>query len=208
MNHPVGRRYMSDRGSGYHGMLLPVISKYIADLPTDSRVLDAGCGNGYLSGKLLARGFAVTGVDVSESGVSIARNAHPAGVFVVASLEDPDLPSLLGTSFDAVVSSEVIEHLYSPSAFLANCASLLRSHGRLILTTPYHGYFKNLMVALAGRFDAHVSPDIEGGHIKFWSRRSLTSVLEHHGFCIAGFTGCGRLPFLWKSMVVCAEKAE
>ena len=45
-----------------------------------------------------------------------------------------------------------------------------------------------------------------GGHIKFWSRAPLQSLLEKFGFREVEFIGAGRLPYLWKSMIVTAEK--
>jgi len=44
-----------------------------------------------------------------------------------------------------------------------------------------------------------------GGHIKFWSRATLTALLAEEGFTVAHFEGAGRLPYLWKSMVVVAH---
>jgi len=63
---------------------------------------------------------------------------------------------------------EVIEHLYSPKTYLANIYNWLKDDGYLILTTPYHGYLKNLAIALFNKFDNHFNPLWEGGHIKFF----------------------------------------
>ena len=78
---------------------------------------------------------------------------------------------------------EVIEHLYSPRTFAAFVRSILEANGggRFILTTPYHGYLKNLSIALAGKADRHYSALWEGGHIKFWSRRTLAILLREPG---------------------------
>ena len=83
---------------------------------------------------------------------------------------------------------------------------LVRDGGHLIVTTPYHGYLKNLSLALLDRWDSHHAPLWEGGHIKFWSRATLTELLERGGFRVAGFSGAGRIPPLWKSMVLVARK--
>ena len=77
--------------------------------------------------------------------------------------------------------------------------------GRFILTTPYHGYLKNLSIALAGKADRHYSALWEGGHIKFWSRRTLAILLREAGFRNMAFTGAGRIPYLWRHMVFSAE---
>ena len=102
---------------------------------------------------------------------------------------------------------EVIEHLYSPRTFAAFVRSILEANGggRFILTTPYHGYLKNLSIALAGKADRHYSALWEGGHIKFWSRRTLAILLREAGFRNMAFTGAGRIPYLWRHMVFSAE---
>src|SRR5690606_31358887 len=108
-------------------------------------------------------------------------------------------------SFDTIISTEVIEHLYDPRAFIDFCVNILRKNnngGQLILSTPYHGYIKNLCLAIAGKWDSHANPLWDGGHIKLWSRKTLTQLLEEKGFEVTAFKGCGRLPYLWKSMLI------
>lgn len=75
---------------------------------------------------------------------------------------------------------EVIEHLYQPRAFVLFIRSILEASGggQFIVTTPYHGYLKNLTIALANKMDYHLSALWEGGHIKFWSRRTLAILLR------------------------------
>lgn len=109
-------------------------------------------------------------------------------------------------SFDAVVSAEVIQYLYNPRPLLSNAYALLRFRALFIATTPYHSYWKNLALPLSGRLDAHFTALWDGGHIKFWSRRTLEAVLREAGFRVSGFHGARRLPWLWKSMVVQAVK--
>ena len=176
--------------------------------PPARRVLDLGCGTGYISGRLIARGYQVTGIDVSESGIDLARQAHPQGQFHCCGVGDDGLEARIGGKFDAIVSVEVVEHLYSPAQWAAACYNLLCDNGTLIVTTPYHGYVKNLLLALTGRMDGHFQPLSEGGHIKFWSRRTLTRLLEQHGFHVVAFRGRGRLPGFWKSMILKAVKKQ
>jgi len=107
---------------------------------------------------------------------------------------------------DAVISTEVIEHLYDPQAFLRNAYTLLKPEGIFIVTTPYHGYLKNLMLALTGDMDRHFTVLWDHGHIKFWSRKTLEQALRETGFTPIEFTGAGRIPYLWKSMVIKAKK--
>lgn len=108
--------------------------------------------------------------------------------------------------FDAVVSTEVIEHLFAPHLLPMYARDCLREGGYLILSTPYHGYLKDLALSISDNWDSHHTPLWHGGHIKFWSRATLTQLLSEHGFRVLGFSGVGRLPYLWKSMVLIAKK--
>jgi len=115
-------------------------------------------------------------------------------------------PNALGeTGFDAVISTEVIEHLFLPAALPHFARSVLNPGGHLIVTTPYHGYLKNLLICLAGKWVSHHTSMWDGGHIKFWSRRTLSDLLEANGFEVVRFKGTGRIYGLWKSMVVTAR---
>jgi len=170
------------------------------------RICELGCGNGYLAGLLTGAGFQVTGVDASETGVAIARKTHRDCEFLCRPIE-PELVDVLGRDrFDAVVSSEVVEHMYRPRDLLEVAFSILRPGGLLLLTTPYHGYLKNLAIVLSGRFDKHVNPLWDGGHIKFFSRRTLAALVSLIGFTDVDFSYFGRGPLLWKSMVCLARK--
>ena len=109
---------------------------------------------------------------------------------------------------DVVVSSEVIEHLYSPQRFLVNVGLTLRSGGSIVLTTPYHGYLKNLALSLANAWDKHHTVAWEGGHIKFFSEKTLTAMLREAGYEQVVFSNAGRMLWLWKSMVCRAVRSS
>jgi 2-polyprenyl-6-hydroxyphenyl methylase/3-demethylubiquinone-9 3-methyltransferase len=171
------------------------------------RVLDLGAGNGALCRILRDAGLKVVGVEHDARGVAIARAALPDVPFYCEGVEgDPAFVLTEQAAFDAVVSTEVIEHLYSPHLLPRYAAALLNQGGHLIVTTPYHGYLKNLALALTGHWDSHFTAMWHGGHIKFWSRATLTLLLQENGFDVVGFQGVGRVPGLWKSMLLVARK--
>ena len=160
-------------------------------------ICDLGCGNGHITGRLAALGYEVTGVDASPSGIAIARRTYPNVEFVEA-LIDGELS--LG-QFDLVISSDVIEHIYRPSDLLEAARGLLKPGGQILLGTPYHGYLKNLALAATGKMDAHFSVLHDGGHIKFFSVKTLSRLMSSHGFEDLRFTFYGRAPWLWKNMI-------
>jgi 2-polyprenyl-3-methyl-5-hydroxy-6-metoxy-1,4-benzoquinol methylase len=196
--------YAGTGGSPASQYISPVVLAVLRDLPTAARVLDVGCGNGALAGQLIEAGLTVVGIDLSEEGIGIARDVHPQGRFEVMPADARMLEHLGEQPFDAIVSTEVIEHLYDPVAYLIGCREALRPGGRLVVSTPYHGYLKNMALAITGRWDSHLQPARVGGHIKFWSRSTLTAALEDGGFRSIEFHGAGRIPLVWKSMILTA----
>ena len=170
------------------------------------RVLDLGCGNGAFCSALVQAGFETVGCDPSSEGIRLAAQAVPAATFKQIGVDDD--PSPLGKEFDVVISTEVVEHLVIPQRLPHFAFAVLRPGGLFILSTPYHGYLKNLLISLCDKWDTHLTPFWDGGHIKFWSRRTLTRLVELVGFRVVDFIGTGRIPFLWKSMILVAEKPK
>ena len=64
------------------------------------------------------------------------------------------------------------------------------------------------MLALTGKMDEHFTALWEGGHIKFWSKKTLSELLEKNGFKVLKFKGCGRVYGLWKSMLIEAKLTD
>ncbi|MFD2145581.1 class I SAM-dependent methyltransferase [Mucilaginibacter antarcticus] len=174
---------------------------------TNRRILDLGCGNGYLVNFLISQGYDAYGTDASEMGIEIARQSHPDR-FYVQDLSTDKLPlELQNKQFDTILSTEVIEHLYDPAGFIEFCKASLIPGGELIISTPYHGYFKNLLLSILGKWDTHMDPSWYGGHIKMWSKNTLSKALTTAGFNVTHFTGCGRFPYFYKSMIIKAKLA-
>jgi SAM-dependent methyltransferase len=191
----------------HHSYLLKSID---ALFPTGSAlsVLDAGCGNGFIAARIASRGHNMIAIDASTTGVALARLAHPEVRYEVKSVYG-DLADLMPPGgWDLIVSSEVIEHLSRTSAFLANMNRHLRPGGWLILTTPYHGYLKNLALSIANAWDHHHGSLDEDGHIKFFSQHTLAIALTRAGFEPPVFRNAGRVSLFWKSMVCRSRKPE
>lgn len=172
-------------------------------------VCDLGSGNGYLASELGRCSFRMTGIDASKSGVEIASTHYGTDkVKFICSEITPDLAQSYFHSekFDAVLSHDVIEHLYRPSALIETAAALLKPGGYLIVGTPYHGYLKNVAISVLGKWDSHHGVNWDGGHIKFFSVRTLRELVERYGFAVNGFHYYGRITWLWKNMICVARK--
>ena len=88
-----------------------------------------------------------------------------------------------------------------PRAFARTFLSLIAPGGIGIVSTPYHGYLKNVALALTGHMDRHFTALWDGGHIKFFSIETLGTLLREGGATDIRFERVGRIPQLAKSMM-------
>ena len=208
----VSQRYLTEFHYGSadaahtKAYLWPQIITLCAELGA-RRIIDIGCGNGALCRELASLGYEVIGCEPSADSVRLAQSSAPDLVFHQLGVDDD--PSALGNEcFDVAIATEVIEHLIRPRNLPRFAKQVLRSGSHLIISTPYHGYLKNLVLALGNKWDSHLTPLWDGGHIKLWSRKTLSQLLNETGFRVVRFIGAGREPFLWKSMIIVAQKPE
>jgi 2-polyprenyl-3-methyl-5-hydroxy-6-metoxy-1,4-benzoquinol methylase len=187
-----GYGWTSDITGSTEYLAEPVISALRRRQP--GRVLDLGCGNAWLTRRIHQAGIDVVGVDADQKGIDIARGSCPGGTFFCRKMDEGP-PAELVVGFSAVVSTEVIELLYRPEDLLTFASAALRDGGFLILITPYNGYAKNLAIVRLNKWDLQRDPLWTGGHIKFWSRAFLQSLLEKSGVREVEFIGAGRLPY-------------
>jgi 2-polyprenyl-6-hydroxyphenyl methylase/3-demethylubiquinone-9 3-methyltransferase len=193
--------YSSAAPSWPNRYIWPVLLRILDEHPVaDRRVFEIGSGNGATANMLASRGYEVIGIDPAIEGVELARTHFPGATFHLGTGYD-DLAGMYG-AFPIVISLEVIEHCYSPKAFLKTTLDLMQPGGLGIISTPFHGYWKNLALSVAGKWDSHLSPLWEGGHIKFFSEKTLATALGQAGFTDITFRHAGRaLPILAKSML-------
>jgi len=190
-----------------HGYLLPALKSILEKQITKGRIFELGCGNGAISNELTSMGFSVVGVDPSEQGISQANQRYPALELKLGSAYD-NLAEIHG-HFPIVVSLEVVEHVYFPRKYASTVFNLLEPGGTAIISTPYHGYIKNLALAITGKLDDHFTALWDGGHIKFWSEKTISILLDEIGFKNIHFRRAGRGGgVIAKSMIAIAKKPE
>jgi 2-polyprenyl-6-hydroxyphenyl methylase/3-demethylubiquinone-9 3-methyltransferase len=121
-----------------HAYLLPIVDR-VRDEVRRSHIFDLGCG--------MSRRCEVIGIETSESAIDIANKSFPA-LRVERGSDFDDLAGRYGT-FSAVVSLEVVEHLYDPRKFARNIFDLLEPAGVAIC------YLKIVALAVSGKMDDH-----------------------------------------------------
>lgn len=184
--------------------LLNILEYYHKD--RNCKIFDMGCGNGWTANFLSTHGYLVSGVDPSVEGIHQANKNFPHLNISLGHSAD-NLVAKFGT-FDLVYSLEVIEHVFDPFELIESMRSILNIGGYLILSTPYHGYWKNLALSILNKWDEHFTPLWRGGHIKFWSPVTLTRLLSEFSFETIEIRRLGRIPIFAKSMILVAKKRE
>ena len=110
----------------------------IKRLPKNAElILDVGCGSGWVAKHFLAQGKKVVSMDISiKNSIQVLKeNPHENHAAVVADVYH--LP-FKQNSFDAIIASEIMEHVYDPKLFIAKLVNVLKPGGILIITTPYN----------------------------------------------------------------------
>ena len=158
-----------------------IVRQITPHLKANGKILDYGCGPGFLLQKLLAAGFHAAGLDTSDDTRQTVAEKFKGeqtflGVFDQAELLNTDL------RFDAITIIEVVEHLYDEQLddLIAVIKKLLNPGGRIIVTTPNEEILeKNYILCPVSNQLFH-----RWQHVRSWSANSLTRYLEDRGFAV------------------------
>jgi ubiquinone/menaquinone biosynthesis C-methylase UbiE len=129
----IPNKYANPGSSGCHTYILPAFFDLCPELGAHTRVLDVGCGNGAVTAQVAQRGSEVLGIDMSETGIQLARRNCPNARFEVLPADAYLLRNLDEEPFDLVYSLEVIEHLYQVPSFIEGCFAATRRGGHVHL---------------------------------------------------------------------------
>jgi len=187
----------------------PTLVQMILEIKPQT-LLDIGCGSGYLA-FLLKREMPelhVHGIDISAAALN---QAQALDARYMMDLDREPIPEPDG-SFDVVVCSEVLEHLYTPEVVLREIGRVLKQDGTVLITVPNFGYWRYRRDALLGKVPPIVA---DPRHLHAFDADRLRSVLERQGFSVRRITGCDGRPLLRrisirlfsKTLVAQAEKA-
>ena len=172
-------------------------------LAADSRLLEIGCGAGNLLMQAIVKDSYPLALDLSMQALTFVRSrlqdacqgtAAPRDFACVQSIgEFVPLPD---ASFDCVILSEVIEHLEAPEVSIREARRVLRSGGRLLVTTPNYRSFWPIMEWAVDR--TNMTPKMAGEqHISKFNPASLRRLLSDCGLGIEYFGTIYNLsPFL------------
>jgi SAM-dependent methyltransferase len=131
------------------------------DSSAGKKVLDVGCGNGYVLSRYAAQGATVHGLDLTEQALALSRKRFDlVGLKGAFELTDGDKIPCADDSFDVVCSMGVLHHIADPRPMIREMQRVLRPGGQLILMFYHKNSFRN---AVAFRLRKYVGPPIYRG---------------------------------------------
>ena len=155
----------------------------LAELKVGARVLELGCGAGQFIREIkkIRPELDCYGCDISQHALAIAKQAND-GVTYDLSIENKSVYA--DNFFDAVLIYDVLEHVENPSLILSEVNRVLKSGGVFYSFVPCEAdslSFWNLLHRLGLKKEL---TRMYAGHINKFSRRSLVSLVESHGFAV------------------------
>ncbi len=144
---------------------LKIFDDMVNGLGANLKILDVGCGDGVISEPLIKKGHFVTAVDLPTVATAGAKDKVSQ---VMAG--DAETLAFVDATFDLVIASEVLEHLWSPESFINEAYRTLKPNGKLIIETPE---------GLAGlNYDSHMNFFTVEKLEKLLSPRFVTKKME------------------------------
>ena len=164
-------------------------AKFGPEVGSGTRVLDAGCGNGMLSYQAWRRGAAVLGISIKQREIDGCRTMfnHREGISERSlRFENVNLYALSASDcqFDAIICTEVMEHIRDDRGVCQKFFELLEPGGCLHVTSPYaeHSYNREF----------RLDPDERGGHVRpGYTADTYRALLEPIGFTVEEVSGLG-----------------
>lgn len=158
-----------------------------------TRVLDVGCGGGLLSEGMARRGARVTGIDMGEAPLAVARlHGLEAGVEVdyrQTTVEELAADPELTGAFDTVTCLEMLEHVPDPGSVLKACATLLRPGGQLFVSTINRNPKSFLFAIVGAEYVLRLLPKGTHEWNKFIKPSEMTAYLRAAGLQVNDLTG-------------------
>ena len=156
------------------------ILKLVPDTERPLRILDVGTADGYLGAILKERGHYVAGV---ERDPRLAEKARPIyDRFYQVDVDGFDFPDR--HEYDFIIFADVLEHLRDPEAVLRRCFASLKDDGKIIISVPNIANFVVRLNLLFGRFEYRDLGILDRTHLRFFTLKTLTRLLQESGLNI------------------------
>lgn len=178
----------------------PLRLAYIENLAgglAGKRVLDVGCGGGILAEAMSARGASVTGIDLGEKPLGVARlHALETGAKLDYRLEAAEELALREPgSFDVVTCMEMLEHVPVPADTVAACTQLAKPGGLVVFATLNRNPKSYLFAVIGAEYILGMLPKGTHDYAKFLRPAELAAYARQAGLSVVALKGMSYKPF-------------
>ncbi len=178
----------------------PLRLNFIDDLVglKDKRILDVGCGGGILSESMAERGADVTGIDLGEKALKVAKlhqlESSSKVDYRLISVEE--LAIQQPESFDVVTCMEMLEHVPDPKSIIHACAQLTKLGGSVFFSTINRNPKAYLFAVIGAEYLLNMLPKGTHEYQKFIKPSELSSWARHSGLNVNKLRGMGYNPLI------------
>ena len=160
------------------------------------RVLDVGCGGGILAESMAARGADVTGIDLSDKALGVARlHLYESGQKVdYRHISAEDMAQAAPASFDVVTCMEMLEHVPDPASTIHACASLVKPGGYVFFSTLNRNAKAYLLAVVGAEYILKLLPKGTHDYAKFIKPSELSRYARNAGLDVEELIGMGYNP--------------
>ncbi len=171
---------------GYYPNLLRWLTRELQPAQAYGTILEAGCGSAAFTPHLAKYTNHMLACDISPEQIKKNSATFPDIHFFTQDLSRP--LACENNAIDVIWCSEVLEHLFAPAYAVSEFYRVLKPGGKLLVTVPYHGCFKNMLIALF-KWNEHFSAD--NPHIRFFTKKTISSIVTKAGFRSIRIETCG-----------------
>lgn len=181
-----------DKLFGYHQylkdkkLIIATFKKQLKNINRFSKkgkLLDVGCAHGFFLEIAKKNGWDVQGIEISKEGYNYVKKK----LKIKVSNKTLEKSNFKKDQFDVITMLDVIEHLSDPHSAIKHVNKILKPNGLFVITTPDIG---SLTAKLLGKYWEEIRRVRE--HIYFFSRKTLTKMLEKNGFKVLKIESAGR----------------
>ncbi len=160
------------------------------------RVLDVGCGGGILSESMYFKGADVTGIDLGEKALNVAKlhQLESAAKVNYQLVSVEQLANEQPASFDVVTCMEMLEHVPDPASVVAACARLVKPGGSVFFSTINRNPKAYLFAVIGAEYLLNLLPKGTHDYAKFIKPSELSSWVRHGGLNVSGMRGMSYNP--------------
>lgn len=162
-------------------------SKEISQL----EILDIGCGGGILTEPLSRLGAKVTGIDMSESAIALAKKRAEEQKLPINYLTNSIENLEEDKTFDLITALEIIEHVSDTALFIASCKKRLKKGGLLFVSTLNRTWFSYITAILGAEYILNIVPRDTHSFKKFIKPSELNEQLLYSGMTLMDIKGMG-----------------